>query len=494
MMKKLLFFSLLVALTTGFTACGGDDETPEQQPVIPNTSNNPENPGDPGDPDDPDDPGNSGENPDSLYGSNNIKDPVVTGGCSGLSMTSVTLYGYVNSKEGVMEKGIYYSEDEQFSNREKSIGYTIDREGRRFSVGLYGLKPDTRYYYYAYLNDGSDKVKEGEVCSFTTKGLENVIAVERATSITHNSAVIPCQYRNSDMLNQLQQLGGYLTFGVAYSTKESDLKTTDGQLAKGAKTAVAEYYGAYMQARLTDLPASTTVYYAPYTYFSTSYYGNNGKYYLGSVSKFTTLDKPKPSYDSRAVDLGLPSGTMWASCNVGADSPEEYGLFFAWGETVGYGFDTYQSFDWSTYKWCNGSETTMTKYCTNSNYGTVDNKTVLDLEDDAAHVNWGGNWRMPTFEEITELLNNTTNVWTTQNGVFGQEFTGTNGHSIFLPAASSSWSVEFGLIARSRGNYWSSTLYYYPDGAYYLKFDSGGADWNDYERCYGQSVRPVCKK
>ena len=116
------------------------------------------------------------------------------------------------------------------------------------------------------------------------------------------------------------------------------------------------------------------------------------------------------------VDLGL--SVKWATCNVGAVSPEDYGDYFAWGETEPKDF-----YAWSTYKWCNGSYDTLTKYCTDSKYGTVDNKTVLDLEDDAAHVNWGGDWRMPTKAEQDELYNNCTWEWTTQNGVNGYKVT-----------------------------------------------------------------------
>ncbi len=130
------------------------------------------------------------------------------------------------------------------------------------------------------------------------------------------------------------------------------------------------------------------------------------------------------------VDLGLPSGTLWATCNVGASNPEELGSYFAWGETA-----TKDFYEWSTYKWCNGSETTMTKYCTNSDYGNdgfVDNKTELDPEDDAAYVNWGPSWRMPTTEQQCELYENCSSDWTTQNGVNGRLFTGPN--RITLPS------------------------------------------------------------
>ncbi|MBR3076094.1 MAG: hypothetical protein IKH11_10140, partial [Bacteroidales bacterium] len=114
------------------------------------------------------------------------------------------------------------------------------------------------------------------------------------------------------------------------------------------------------------------------------------------------------------------------------------------------------AYDWSTYKWCNGSFITQTKYNTNSSYGTVDNKTVLDPEDDAAHVNWGGSWRMPTAEESDELITKCTWTWTTQNGVNGRLVTGPNGKSIFLPAAGLRYDTYLGS-AGSNGYYWSSS-------------------------------------
>ena len=132
-------------------------------------------------------------------------------------------------------------------------------------------------------------------------------------------------------------------------------------------------------------------------------------------------------HEHEYVDLGL--SVKWATCNMGASSPEEYGDYYAWGET-----ETKSTYDWNTYKWCKGSENTLTKYCTDSDYGTVDNKTVLDPEDDVAHVKWGGNWRMPTDAEIEELRENCIWKWTTQNGKNGYKVTSKkNGNSIFLP-------------------------------------------------------------
>ena len=187
------------------------------------------------------------------------------------------------------------------------------------------------------------------------------------------------------------------------------------------------------------------------------------------------------------VDLGL--SVKWATCNVGATSPEEYGDYFAWGETT-----PKTTYYWSTYKYCNGTSDSMTKYCTSSNYGTVDNKTTLELTDDAAHVNWGGSWRMPTLAEQEELTDNCTWIWTTQNGVNGYKVTSKkNGNSIFLPAAGYRNGSNLGN-AGSNGDYWSSSLGASNSGsAYDLGFGSSVVGWNDIGRYYGHSVRAVCE-
>lgn len=189
------------------------------------------------------------------------------------------------------------------------------------------------------------------------------------------------------------------------------------------------------------------------------------------------------------VDLGL--SVKWATCNVGANSPEEYGDCYAWGET-----EPKEVYDWLTYKYCNGSYDTMTKYCTDSSYGTVDHKWTLDPEDDVAHVKWGGDWRMPTKAEQDELRNNCTWTWTTQNGVKGFIVTGSNGNFIFLPATGSRCDSIVSYVDLY-GFYWSSTLYtWYSNGAYSLNFysDSGLVDWSFGGRMQGYSVRPVCSK
>lgn len=179
------------------------------------------------------------------------------------------------------------------------------------------------------------------------------------------------------------------------------------------------------------------------------------------------------------VDLGL--SVKWATCNVGASKPEDYGDYYAWGETT-----TKSDYSWETYKWCKGTDDTMTKYCTDSDYGTVDNRTTLTSSDDVATVKWGSKWRMPTREEMKELDEDCTWTWTTQNGVRGMKVKGPNGNSIFLPAA----VFSFGKVY---GSYWSATLYEdFNKRAYRRGFNDGGYYWGDWlDRCDGLTVRPV---
>ena len=196
------------------------------------------------------------------------------------------------------------------------------------------------------------------------------------------------------------------------------------------------------------------------------------------------------------VDLGL--SVKWATTNVGATSPSGYGDYFAWGEiapkTGGY--------DWSTYKWCNGSETTLKKYNTHSSFGSVDNKKILDAADDAAHANCGGSWRMPTNEDWNNLIDNCTWTWTTVNGVKGYRITskksGYTSNSIFLPAAGWRDGTKLNGVGEN-GWYWSSTLYTktstgdpMPYMAMHLFIGSSSASAKGgARRCYGYAIRPV---
>ena len=178
----------------------------------------------------------------------------------------------------------------------------------------------------------------------------------------------------------------------------------------------------------------------------------------GTVYKtvnWSVLEKPE-LYEW--VDLGLPSGTLWASTNVGATKPEEFGLYFAWGETEGYeGITDEKQFSWSDYKLCGGSDSTLTKYNNDSSYGTVDTLTTLEQVDDAAYTS-DNTCRIPTKADLEELIANTTSTWETLNGVNGRRFTSkTNSNSIFVPAAGGCFDGSVNDVG-SFGLLWSSSL------------------------------------
>ena len=171
------------------------------------------------------------------------------------------------------------------------------------------------------------------------------------------------------------------------------------------------------------------------------------------------------------IDLGLPSGTMWATCNVGAESPDQYGDYFAWGETT-----PKATYNWSTYKYCKGDYNMLTKYCSESDFGFngfTDDLVTLQPNDDAATANWGEGWSTPTYNQWVELLRKCT----------------------FLPAGDSRYDEESRLID-DEGSYWSSTLYKSaPDGVKGFQFIISFEDcdlYNTFGRAYGRTVRAVC--
>ena len=205
-----------------------------------------------------------------------------------------------------------------------------------------------------------------------------------------------------------------------------------------------------------------------------------------SCNKETVMDTVTESAEScpdsnhpHWIDLGLPSGTKWACCNVGASAPEDYGNYYAWGET-----QPKSVYFASTYQYNNGN-------LYHDNYIYIGSDIAGTSYDDAT-ANWGAPWRMPSLKQIQELLNYTTSTWTTENGVNGRKFTGSNGGSIFLPAAGKRWGSGLDK-AGSFGHYWSSTLYERDQSrAYNLYFYSDYAKWSNHFRDDGgRSVRPV---
>ena len=196
------------------------------------------------------------------------------------------------------------------------------------------------------------------------------------------------------------------------------------------------------------------------------------------------------------IDLGLPSGTKWACCNVGATTPEAYGGYYAWGET-----EEKSVYNDVTYLYATGEDVDGNGWYDDYLSDTDTDGVWKNLGDDiagtqydVAHVKWGGSWVMPSREQQDELRNNCTYEWTTVNGVEGGKFTSkTNGGIIFLPAAGTRGGSGL-YFAGSNGYYWSSTQYpSYTKFAYGLRFNSGSTDWSNYDRDYGRSVRPVVR-
>ena len=229
---------------------------------------------------------------------------------------------------------------------------------------------------------------------------------------------------------------------------------------------------------LSDLTPSTTYYVRAFAVAGT-------ETYYGEEFSFTTLDHDR-------VDLGLPSGTLWATCNIGAFASWASGFYFSWGETESKGV-----YEWSTYQYCNGSDTSLTKYCNDAYYGYngfTDSLFVLQPDDDAATVIWGTDWRTPTSEDWQELLDNTTHRYTTSsNGTKGILFRGSNGNSIFLPVTDTRPSGTY-YGNYNNGYYWSSSLgAESPNNAEHFTFCYSLASYHidNWPRYYGLVIRPV---
>ena len=346
----------------------------------------------------------------------------------------------------------------------------IPRDGfsdETINYTTFHAKPSIDYYIGVYV-----VLKNGEIAHFDEQIIENLIYEEKpevitldAVTVSQNEATLKCEFDNC------------LFWGG-----ERGIEYTDGSSNDYLLLGVTKEDG-ICEFQLTDLKPNTNYKYR-------AYYEINEKKMYGEQGTFTTEESEGCTDGNHvhAVDLGL--SVKWACCNVGAGSPEGYGSYFAWGET-----ELKSNYSWSTYKHCNnGSSSKLTKYNVGSSWGTIDNITTLELEDDAAHVSWGGAWRMPTYNDWDELKNNCAWTWTTLNGVKGYKVVSkSNGNSIFLPAAGCRYKSDV-CDAGSDGYYWYSSLDSgIPGVEYYLGFDSDNVYW--YEcicRYCGHPVRAVC--
>lgn len=387
----------------------------------------------------------------------------VTGMVGAYGGTYADISGYANLNQLTLnsaniELGIEIrniNSEQEYSER-KTANSLIENV---FIVAFDNLSPSTEYEYRSFV-EYNGLIYYGEYHTFTTKRAYNITSTGEVFDVTDKSAAIILHVQ----VDSLDSRENY-QIGVAYSTirtalhKDSIFDTKTCYMKNGDECVVV----------LSDLSDNTVYYYASFTLMGE-------EYVFSDVKSFTTNHL-------QCIDLGL--SVKWAAYNVGASSPEEYGGYYAWGE-----IDEKKDYSWSSYKWCDGSFNSITKYCTNSIYGIVDNQSLLELSDDVAHVKWGGNWRMPTLEEMKELVNKCSWQWTTYNGVNGQLITGPNGNSIFLPAAGDFRNTEINLCGLY-GYYWSASLNEpYSYDACRIGFNSSRSSY-DYGRCIGCPVRPV---
>ena len=362
----------------------------------------------------------------------------------------------------VRERGVCYSTSENptIENGNKVLSDTP--ASVEYTVELTGLQLNTTYYVRAYATTDAG-TSYGEEKSFTTINIG--VKTSDVTNITVSTAVCGGEViANSE--------GEIISRGVCYSTSENP---TISDNIKSDTPASGEY-----TVELTGLKPNTT-------YYVKAYADINSKVYYGELKSFKTSLENVNGHE--CVDLGL--SVKWATCNVGATSPEEYGNYYAWGETEPAPNNNYTEDNCSTYG-LDESDLQSKGYV----YLNVHEEYQLVPQYDAATVNWGATWRMPTYIELNELHTECEWTWTTQNGVKGCKVVGPNGNSIFLPAAggyvgSSLEEVEKYVLL------WSSKPSNITEYAYYLYFNDDinidECDMMEYFRYYGFSVRPVLK-
>ncbi len=334
-----------------------------------------------------------------------------------------------------------------------------------------GLQAFTYYYVRSYVQLSDGSVFLGNEVGFETLSAVPILTTYPADEFYITSTTVLFEGKVEGVPEESILMRGFM-----YNTSPQVNINQPGVMSVDAEEGAG--LGEF-SAIATGLTPGTTYYYLAYV-------ESNGEFFHGTEMSFTTLPSGGGGGSQEYVDLGLPSGTLWATCNVGANTPEEYGDYFAWGET-----QPKSTYNWSTYQYSNGSNYTLTKYCSKSSYGYngfTDNLTTLLPEDDAATTQWGNGWRTPTKEEWEELIGNTTSTVTTINGVKGSQITGPNGNSIFLPYAGGrddNTLLDEGVYSY----FWSSSLNTeYPDycwGAYYNSKNIDGQRFN------GLSVRPV---
>ena len=477
--------------------------------------------------------------------------PSVTVEAKNVSAISAVLAGKANLSSTVasdLKVGFQYSKSAGILPSNSTTIEATDADAfYNYTAAITGLAPETKYYFRSFVRqNGQDTY--GETMEFTTKDVSSLLETKDASAVEATKATMNAKLDLTDV--QYKSLAYGFLWGTSESALNTDYKCTeisDNAISApltGLSHKTQYWYKAYIKLdsqtfygevktfttdvvpvesvsldkteytfntigntltlTATVLPADATDKSVSWSSSSDAVATVDASGKVTAVSKGTatikaeakdgsgkyascsvTVETPCPS---GAVDLGL--SVYWGTTNIGASKPEDYGDYYAWGET-----EPKESYSWSTYKYGTSSSGPFFKYNTSDSYGTVDNKTVLEPEDDVASVKLGGEWRMPTDAEWTELRTKCTWTWTTNyngTGVKGQIVTATNGNSIFLPAAGYRRDTKL-YDAGSYGYYWSSSLNTdKPSITWYVNFNSDTVRRRDYGyRSYGQSVRPV---
>jgi len=379
------------------------------------------------------------------------------------SYTSVRITCNFVTDFTIQQAMVYVSTTPDFSDAKSEI--MSETSDNTYTATIADLVADTPYYIRYSVSNKWSTLLLGDTTEFRTLYYTPpTVALITISQVRLNSAVVGAN---------VQKDGGHPVSerGICYSTSANPtIEHTKIVNGKGSGRYTCE---------LIDLQEGTTYYVRAYAV------NKKGLAY----SKETSFTTPSKTYHNgyEFVDLGL--SVKWATMNIGAKTPEEFGDYFAWGET-----SPKSVYDWTTYKYCNGTYFTLTKYNSYENDGVVDNKKVLELSDDAAHVNMGGDWRIPTYSELRELQEKCTWSWTTQNGVKGYKVSrGANEDNyIFLPAAGSMGGTTL-YEAQSCGYYFSSTRTdVEPNSANTLRCLSNTIYWMWGDRSFGYPIRPVC--
>ena len=461
-------------------------DTPE--PDIPDAPNNPDTPDNPNNPETPDTP-------------NNPEEGVLTFTANGVSFNMITIVGDTFQMGATAEQGTTDpEEDELLIHPVRVSDFAIGETEvtQELWEAVMGSNPSG----YVGAKHPVDKVTWHDCKNF----------IYRLNQATGQSFRLPTEAeweyaaRGGKKSNGYKYAGSNVLDNVAWYTDNSSSTTHPVALKQPNELGIydmsgnvmewcEDWYGTYPETLQTNPIGSAS---GSDKVFRGGCWGNYARlcrvsdrgfidaYYAHSyLGLRLALDVPTAG-TYQYVDLGL--SVKWATFNVGASKPEEYGDYFAWGETR-----PKTVYDWSTYKWCNGSQKSLTKYNCKSSNGSVDNKTVLELSDDAARASWGGEWRMPTYNELSELRSNCIWTRTTMNGIDGYKVTSkVNGNYIFLPAAGQrSGNNQSG--GNTSGYYWSRECLSgsYSSEARILGFNHVENYDTTVSRYAGFSIRPV---